>query len=215
MIKHDAFRNLWVLETNNSALAIGLSSEGLLLQTWFGMRFPSMQDYPLAESDPGWASFSTKKGLSSEVFSPSGGGRYNECCLKLAYADGLRDLDLEYCHFKIDGENFFITLKDPAKDVFVELHFEVFPQHDLFRRTATVKNVTQEQVHIEQILSGSVYPKKNVQYRLSHLVGRWAAETQLRQTPLAEAKTIIESRRGFTSQHANPFFALEIGRAHV
>ncbi|HKL86702.1 MAG TPA: alpha-galactosidase [Treponemataceae bacterium] len=209
MIIHDPHRNVWILETDNSALALGLTPEGIVLQTWFGMRFTSPQDYPLAELDPEWASFSTKPSLSSETFSPSGGGRFNECCLKLEYADGLRDLVLEYYNFKIEEEKLFITLKDPVKELFVELLFEVFPQYDLFRRSATVINDTQETVKIEQILCGSIYPKQKAHYRLSHLVGRWAGETNLEQIFLAEAKTIIESRRGFTSHHANPFFALD------
>ena len=51
-------------------------------------------------------------------------------------------------------------------------------------------------------------------YRLTHLAGRWASETQVVRETIQPGKKVLESRRGTTSHQANPFFAIdEDGRA--
>jgi alpha-galactosidase len=50
-------------------------------------------------------------------------------------------------------------------------------------------------------------------YRVSHLVGGWNSEFQVRRTPVPVAETVFTSRRGLTSHHANPWLALDDGTA--
>ena len=50
-------------------------------------------------------------------------------------------------------------------------------------------------------------------YRLSHVTGQWSAETQLRRDRLPFGETVLTSRRGITSHHANPWVMLDAGDA--
>ena len=50
-------------------------------------------------------------------------------------------------------------------------------------------------------------------YRVGHVVGDWAAETQLRRDALAWGETVLTSRRGTTGHQANPWVMLDAGDA--
>ncbi len=239
MIRFDAARSLWILETASSAFAFGLarrgssvdgfpqsrlSGEGLLLQTWYGPRLPDPLEYPEAVPEPGWASFSTPASLSPEIFPVAGGPRYGEPSLTAVFPDGVRDSALRYRDYAIEGEKLSVFLDDSAYGLEVELEFIAHPAWDLFSRRAIVRNRAARSVagsvgsvagssggsvQIESLLSGAVYLDRGGEYRLTHLVGRWAGETRIERGALGEGRFTIESSRGFTSHHANPFFALD------
>ena len=50
-------------------------------------------------------------------------------------------------------------------------------------------------------------------HRLSQVHGQWGAETQLTRTELPYGETVLSSRRGTTSHHANPWVMLDDGTA--
>lgn len=229
MIQFDKKRSIWVLETNNYAYSFGIaqkgssvdgfpqdhtiSGQGMLLQTWFGQKLPRLADYPEAIPEPGWASFSMPETLSPEVFPVAGGPRYTEPSLKLMYADSIRDIFLSYETYVINANKLSIILCDPLYNLEVELEFTVYESHDLFSRRTIIKNKgtknKTESFTVESLLSGAVYAPRGANTRLTHLVGRWVGETRIEQIPLPEAKLVLESTRGFTSHHANPFFAID------
>lgn len=232
MIRFDASRSLWILETASAAFVFGLarrgssvdgfpqsrlSGEGLLLQTWYGPRLSDPSEYPEAVPEPGWASFSTPASLSPEIFPAAGGPRYGEPSLACVFPDGVRDSALRYRDYSIDGEKLSVFLDDSAYGLEVELEFIAHPAWDLFSRRAIVRNraggsaasSSGGSVLIESLLSGAVYLNRGGEYRLTHLVGRWAGETRIERGALGEGRFTIESSRGFTSHHANPFFALD------
>ncbi|HPO02357.1 MAG TPA: alpha-galactosidase [Treponemataceae bacterium] len=230
MIRFDETRKLWILETRSAAYVFGVSQrgssvdgfpfsrpagEGLLLQTWFGPRLGDPADYPEALPEAGWASFSTPETLSPEILPVAGGPRYGEPSLAAVFPDGVRDLRLEYRSWKADKERLVVTLADPVYGLEADLEFEVFPEYDLFSRRTVVRNPEKSEspapgaARIESLLSGAVYLPRGTESRLTHLTGRWVGETQLQRIPLPLARTVLESVRGFTSHHANPFFALD------
>lgn len=209
MVRFVESEKKWILETAHSGLSLALSPEGFLLVTWFGSRFPDAADYPQAESLPGWASFGPGESLVSEAYPPRGGARYAEPCLRVEYPDGVRDLRLGYRAYRIEGETLVVTLADPVYPLSVDVSWEAVTECDLFLQRASVRNEGSSDVSVEQVLSGVLYARRGPSYRLTHLAGRWAGETQLQRTMLSEAKTTIESRRGFTSHTMNPFFALD------
>jgi alpha-galactosidase len=100
-------------------------------------------------------------------------------------------------------------MRDPVYPLGVDIVFDVFEDCDLFPQRALIWNEGSGQVQVDEALSAVVYARRGPSYRLTHLVGRWAGETQLERTMLAEGRTVLESRRGFTSHFANPFFALD------
>ncbi len=222
MVRYDSERRLWALEGKKCALVLGLadlsepggespagSRESLLLTVWYGSRLPSLQDYPVAALDPGWASFSSPEGLSPETYPAWGGARYGECALKGETAGGIRDLRLYYRDFRVRGEVLEIDLEDPLTGLAVTAEFELFVELDLIRTRSRLTNRGPQAIRLERFFSGLLYPRRDEAYRLTSLQGHWAGETRVRRQELGCGLTVLESRRGFTSQHANPFFALD------
>jgi alpha-galactosidase len=95
----------------------------------------------------------------------------------------------------------------------VHLHFQLFEEDDLLERYAVVENTGQMPITLEQVLSATWHLPRGRDYRLTYLAGKFAAETQIWREVIYLGKKVLESRRGNTSHHANPFFAVDRGTA--
>jgi alpha-galactosidase len=120
---------------------------------------------------------------------------------------------LRYVSYKVDHENLDITLKDIRDDIQVTLHYRVYPDYGIIRRSATVSNGTHSTLTVNSAQSATWYVPRGEGYRLSYLTGRWAAETQLNREPIHEGMKVMESRKGHTSHNFNPWFAIDTGGA--
>lgn len=209
MIYYNNENNSWILETNNTAYVIGISKEGLLLNTYYGEKLPFQEDYPCAQIRQEWSSFSHSEGQSTEEYSAWGGPRYNEPCLKAILPGGNRNLEISYHSYSINDNILTINLSESKYPLTVSLYYEVFEDCDIIKKYSVIKNNGDNSIKIDQILSGTIYPRQADNYRLTHLCGRWIGESSLRRDIVPEAKITLESRRGFTSHHANPWFALD------
>lgn len=209
MIQFDQDRNLWVLQTENTAYAFGLSAEGALCHTYYGPRLPFLSDYPGARLYPEQSSFDCREGLSPEEYMSWCDSKYTEPCIKATFSDHTRDVVLKYAGFSAEGDSLSVTLRDAAYPLRVELRYRVAADCDLIEKSACVVNEGTEPVRLEQILSGSLFPARSDAYRLTSVSGKWAGEFQLRRAMLPDAKTVLESRRGTTSHGANPFVMLD------
>jgi len=130
----------------------------------------------------------------------------------------VREVVLKYASHEVRGDTLAVRLKDVAYELGVELTYRVFPRHDIVAKRATVRNGTGSPVVLESAASGVWHmpfrlPSDRT-WRLTHLAGRWAQETQVVREPIEPGKKVLESRRGTTSHQANPFFAIDAdGRA--
>ena len=111
------------------------------------------------------------------------------------------------------GNDLDIVLKDIRDPIEVTLHYRVYPEYGILRRSATIRNGTRSPFTIESAQSATWYLPPGDGYRLSYLTGRWAGETQLNREPIHEGEKVLESRRGHTSHNFNPWFAIDAGRA--
>jgi alpha-galactosidase len=80
---------------------------------------------------------------------------------------------------------------------------------DLIIRWVEIENRCTESVHLESVQSAAWYSPNQRAYRLTYLPGRWANEFNLKQTMVQQGKKVLESRRGITSHHESPWFALD------
>lgn len=212
----EAKEKCWVLTTDRTAYVLGLTANGRLEHRYWGERLPHPADYP----GPGErkASYAVESQmLPFDEYPAWGGFLYKEPCLKVTFADGVRDLALVYSHQRQEiGQEglpvLVITLKDNYYPLEVDLHYKVVPQCDLIQRWAVIRNTGQEWLDLEAALSAAwqLPSLRDGSYRLTHLSGRWNSETQVRQTVLTDGRKTVESRQGLTSAEANPFFAIDI-----
>jgi len=201
----------WLLETEHTAYALGIHPEGWLQHLYWGPRLVHPGDYPEPGSrrEHGVASF--EAGFHPEEYPAWGGSRFADPCLKVMYADGVRDLRLEYREHRVegDGKQLAVTLRDPHEPygLTVTLTYRLFPAEDLVVRWAELENRGSDPVDIETAFSAAWNLPPGA-YDLWHLTGAWGAETQVRRQPVRPGEVVLESRRGQTSHMANPFFAI-------
>lgn len=205
--------NGWILETRETAYALGLNSAGRLLHRYWGTRLPSRDDYPLPAETTSWASFNGPAHLAREEYPGSAGPSYVEPCLKVAFADGVRDVVLRQESVERANETLHICLRDTVYPLMITLHYRVHPDVDLIERWSTLTNEGQQPIMLERVFSAQWHLPPGTQYRLTHLNGRWIDEMHLVREILTPGSKVLESRRLTTSHHHQPWFAIDRGHA--
>jgi alpha-galactosidase len=204
---------IWLLATPHSSYALGVGPDGLLEHVYWGAPVTRSGDFSPIPARHDISSFDPSQMLDAEEYPGWGGPRYYEPALKITRADGDRDLVLHYVSQHIAGNDLDISLKDIRDDIEVVLHYHVYPDTGILRRSSTILNHTAQTVTLESAQSAVWNLPEGTGYRLSYLSGRWAAETQLNREPIHEGMKVIESREGHTSHNFNPWFAIDDGSA--
>jgi len=219
----------FLLLTDRTAYCFGVDPEANLQNLYWGRRLTAEDDYPdcrrtgqtvgigknLANSrrlrpDDFFYPYEADRAVINEEYPGWGGLNFVEPSLKLIFPDGVRDLLLKYREHRFDSDaEVVVTLSDAHYPLLVHLHYRVLADVDLILRWAEIENRCQGSVRLESVQSGVVYPTEDLNYRLSYLTGRWGDEFNLTQTEVHQGKMIMESRRGVTSHHAHPWFALD------
>ena len=223
-ILFDDERCTWALRSSGATYGLAVDEEGRLRHLYFGPPLPRLED--LARTDEissplgreHFFPWESPTGPNARYEYPEWGGMYyHEPCFKATLDDGVRDVRLVYeGHDTVGDEGtpeLVVTLRDPHYPLQVQLHLRLFEELDLLERYAVVENTGQEPITLEQILSAAWHLPRRRDYRLTHLAGRFAAETQIQRENVSLGKKVLESRRGNTSHHANPFFAVDRGAA--
>jgi alpha-galactosidase len=199
----------WILETKNTAYVFGLNQKNMLVHCYWGRKLPRAEDYPAPADSDGWSAFSGAGDLLPEEFPTYSSNKYIEPALKATFADGVRDVVLEFVGSTILEEELQILMRDVHYPFSVTLHYKIHPEQDLLERFVTVQNLSDNQVQIKRIFSAQWHTPAHRRYRLSHLAGAFFKETQLHREALDSGTKVLESRRISTSHQNNPFFALD------
>ena len=119
--------------------------------------------------------------ITREEFPVYGSLRYKEHCLKVTFADGVREVVYEYVGYRIEngesGEELILELKDRHYALKMELHYKVYEAYDLMERFIVLHNASGETMEVEQLQSGQFHiPYENLNF--SNVHGHWGAEQQ-------------------------------------
>jgi len=200
---------VWVLSTERTSYVMGVNERGDLQSLYWGERLRNDRDFTPARANPVKASFDSPLTTTNAEYPGWGGTYYNEPCLKITMANGVRDLVLKYVSYEARGNALEIVLKDIQDEVFVKLDYNVYPQEDIIRKQAAVENRTTQTATIESVQSGVWYLPPGENYRLTYLTGSWGRETQPVREPINPGNKVLESRRGNTGHQFNPWFAID------
>ncbi|HEX6289504.1 MAG TPA: alpha-galactosidase [Herpetosiphonaceae bacterium] len=206
----------WVLETATTGYALGLNQAGLLTHRYWGARLPTPDDYPAAPNPEMWSAFNNPAQRTPEEYPGYEDIKFIDPCLKVAFADGVRDVVLRFESAEVragDVPELRIHLRDTVYPFRATLHYRVHAAYDLIERAATVANAGDAPVIIERIWSAQWHMPPGDTYRLTHLSGRHMDEMHLRREPLVQGLKVLESRRITSSHHHNPWFAVDRGSA--
>ena len=207
--------NYWIIETQSTAYAFGINDRGLLAHCYWGQRLPLKTDYPEPASPDDYSSFSGAAHLTREEYPAYGQPKYIEPCLKVSFADGVRDTDLRFVSATIYShpDQLDIQLQDSYYPLAVTLHYKVYPEYDLIERWVTISNASESDIVIESIFSAQWHLPYGDSYRMTHLAGRWFDEQNIFRDKLSHGVKAIESRRLTTSHEHTPWFAIDAGDA--
>jgi len=205
-------RKLWAIRMNASDYVFGADRHGRIQHVYWGPRLGDAGDFPDPDERISWV-WEAAEGNSREELMPWGGLCFAEPGLKVEFADGTRDLNLEFTQYAVQDDQLIIEMRDASKALTVKLRYTARNEFDVLERSVEVTNDGTEPVMLEQVMGAiwhfPVYPS----YRLTYLTGHWGGETQLRREMLQEGKKVIEGRRGITGHTSNPFFAVDFDDA--
>jgi len=219
----------FILTTNKTAYCFGVDPENNVQHIYWGRKLPWIEDYPgcreIGQTVGIGKNLENPRNLSpnsfyypyeagtaviDEEYAGWGGLNFVEPCLKATFPDGVRDLVLKFHDYHIQShDHLIVTLRDAAYPLFIRLFYRLYPEVDLIARWAEIENGCPESVRLESAQSAVWHLPERRAYRLSTLTGRWANEFNLKQTMVQPGKQVLDSRRGITSHHAAPWFALD------
>ncbi len=209
---YDPQTRVFRIDAAEITYAFGVDERGELESLYWGGKL--LPDDPLpAPPQLYWNILETDAASAPQEFPGWGGGLYVEPALKISFPDGNRDLVLHYLSHVIADDALEITLKDVSREVFVTLRYTVDVQTGIIGRSATIQNKTEAPLTVEQAAAGALNLPAGDHYELNYLTGDWASDFNLRHRDIAPGKTVLESRRGSTSQQNNPWFAIERARS--
>jgi alpha-galactosidase len=196
------------LDGGNATYAFGVNQRGELQALYWGGRLGSRDAIPAAYSLPEMASFDSPYTTTPQEFASWGAGLYTEPALKVAFADGNRDVVLHFVRATtVHAQNMDVALKDISREIYVTLHYSMDAESGILARSATIENREKQAVVIEQAAAAQ-WTLPPARYTLSYLTGRWAGEWTLNQEAIQGGARVLESRRGSTGHQANPWFAI-------
>lgn len=204
----DARSGTWTLSTPSTAYAMRLVDDGVRHVYW-GPRLTGGTVPPRAAAGDD---------TIGEELPGEGGERHGVASLRVAFADGTRAVEWSYLDHMITngptGGELRIRLTDRHYPVELSLHYRVYPDSDVIDRWSSVRHTgTDTPIAVEQLDSASWTLPPRPGYRLSHVVGEWSAEFQLRRAPAAYGETTFVSRRGTTRHQSNPWLMVDPGDA--
>jgi alpha-galactosidase len=222
LITHARELRLWVLTAEESCYVLQVGAgEDLLRGLHWGRPLSLEQAVSLLGYPPPRSRSCEDPNDGTLDLSAAGAARYAHAGLAVRFADGTRDLELRYRDFRVSGhddgsEQLSLTFTDSHFPLAVETHYRVRPGTPAIERHLTVRhtgNPAEASFHVTRADAATWILPELAEYRLSHAHGQWNAEGQVQRGPLAFGETVLGSRRGVTSHHANPWAMIDDGGA--
>ncbi|MBB4086970.1 alpha-galactosidase [Sphingomonas carotinifaciens] len=210
-IKYDASTRIFRLTGGEAEYDIAIDEQGYLRPAYWGKMLDAAAPIklPLLPPPPVIGAMDPPSSVTAQEYAGQGGGIVTDPGIKVAFPDGNRDLVLKYRSHRIVGNGLTIELADISRPFTVTLRYTVDPATGVVGRSAVARNGGNAPVRIDQIAAATLTLPYQPNYRLSYLAGRQLAEFGFDQQPIGRALTVLESRRGGTSNHMSPWFAID------
>ncbi|MGI2297215.1 alpha-galactosidase [Paenibacillus sp. GXUN7292] len=209
-------QNLFLLSSGNMCYGFGVDAQDRLLHIHWGNKV-KIDDLAQLLQPYYHSHFDAEVEREKEEYSPWGGLSFIEPALKVKFHDGVRDLKLQYKSYDLwkldDRDILVIHLQDAYYPLEVKLTYSVISGYDLIERQASLINHGADPIQLEIAQSAVWSIPAMKESRMTYVAGKWQEENQVKTSIIHEGKKIIESRRGITSHHANPWFAIDDGSA--
>ena len=210
----DEEKKIFLLNTEHTSYAFGISVAGLPVNLHWGGRIDRLEDLPAPEEST-WFSLShycsraKQSRLEYSFYSP---GFHYEPCLKLSAPDCA--LAPHYAGYRLEGENHLtVELVDESVGLRFLLHYELHSGAELLGRRVEVVNEGVEAVRLENLFSAVWSLPRGRAPRLTTMLGEWGQEYQVHRAVVEPGERVLESRNGISGHTCVPFFAFDPGNA--
>ncbi|MEV8425737.1 alpha-galactosidase [Streptomyces niveus] len=212
---------LWLISTQHTSYAVRIDSGGAPCHVAWGGRLTLDEAAEIAARQPPAdreiSSFEGRPPVGDEL-PVDGGARYGVPSLQVRFADGTRAVEWEPAGHDIreipgGAAELELNFHDRHYPLDIGLHYRVYDDSDVIERWTTLRNTGTDDIVLLRADSAAWTLPPRADYRLSHVTGQWAAETQLGRETLPFGETVLTSRRGIPSHHANPWVMLDGGDA--
>jgi alpha-galactosidase len=207
---------LWLLSGTATAYAVRLADDDAPRHVHWGAPLTLDQAADLTERaalTESTAASSFEGTAGADELPVEGGAQFGPAALQVRFPDGTRVVEWRYADHEVDDGHLRIHLADRYYPLDVTLHYRMTAGADVLERWTTVTNRGREPITVVRCDSAAWTVPGRDDYRLSHLVGAWNSEFRLRRATLPVAETVLTSRRGLSSHHANPWLAIDDGTA--
>ena len=234
MIIYDKEKQIFHLRNETISYLIEVEEHGYLAHLYFGKRvnhysghyqyvrdMRSFGPYP-EEADHDQFSLDT---VMLE-YPGYGYGDFREPAYNLKLENGSRITDFRYDSFEVvkgkiaieglpqlytteenQAETLIITLKDQVSQLVLKLNYTIYRDFSTIVRSTSLINEGDEIVEINQLASQALdFPNRS--FELIHFNGAWGRERQLTREAIEIGTKTLDSKRGSSSHHQNPFMAL-------
>lgn len=213
-ILFDDRSKLWILSTPTTSYAFAFDGTRLVHLYW-GVPLSADAIVSLASSRSAERRHLDDAGGDEEL-AVAGGARFGPAGLKVRFQDGTRDLELEPAGHEVTGLELTVRLRDRHYPLEVDACYRIFEDSDVIERSIRLRHIGDggtDPITVDRADSARWVLPRRQEWRLSHVVGSWIAENQLRREWLPVAETVLTSRRGVSSHHAGPWLMLDDGTA--
>ncbi|WP_246058773.1 alpha-galactosidase [Luteibacter pinisoli] len=209
--RYDASTHVFRIDADKVTYAMGVDPDGRLQTLYWGARLA--KDDPLGPATPApeRSSFDPKGALSRQEYAGWGGNITAMPALKVRFDDGNRDLILRYESYRIDHGALVVVMRDAQAGVDVSLRYSADEATGIIGRSAHIENTGKQALTIDSAAAATWSLPSGSDYSLRYLTGTWAGEWHLQTRAITPGATVLESRRGSTSDENNPWFAINRG----
>ena len=230
----DGQKKIFTLHTKNTTWQTKVSEYGHLPHLYYGRRIKDTDlSYMARGINRGFSGSPYAAGEHREYsldtclqeYPAAGTGDYRVSCLHLEHENGSQGAELLYqCHRiydkkyslpglpalwagKGEAQTLEINLKDIASQVWVTLYYGVFEEMDVITRACVVENRGQAPVFLNKALSACLeIPRGDLDMISFH--GRHTMERMMERGSARHGRVSVDSVRGASSHHRNPFVIL-------
>ncbi len=222
-------RNLFAIQTKNTEYAFQIIKGRFPVHLYYGAKEGAeYADYKnlVVSYAPYYKQYHLDYVPDTAMLEYSGydSGDYRASSLKIRNKNGDCATFLDYKSYRIfagrleltglpfadadeDTETLEITLADDLTGAEVKLYYTVFKDEDIISRYVAITNKGENKLILEKCMSLTLdLPQHD--YDMISLYGKHYMERMYQRVPLHHGLQSIFSRRGYSSHHYNPFFAL-------
>ncbi|WSA80305.1 alpha-galactosidase [Streptomyces sp. NBC_01799] len=200
----------WLLTGATGSYALHLTDRDELLHLHWGPRITlAVAEALAAAPELPFRGFESQLD-GREEYPVEGGPRFVRPALSVRTPE-VRGTEWAYADAAVAGDELRIAFSDSVQQLALTLHYRMRDDSDVIERWATVNHAGTDGPPLELLRADAAawaLPARDG-WRLSHLHGRWAAETQLVRSELTYGEMVLSSRRGHTGHQFLPWVALD------